>query len=427
MNMHSTNHDNNNFTIQKRVEIFQKAMEACPLLVYAGEKSLRQPSTEVGHDEAMQLAEKLKSTLLDYRSVTGLGRGVAAPQIGINKKVFVTYVDDKFEVFINPQILEVSKEKNLLRELCMSSGVFCADIKRSRKVKLSWTNQFGEKCEKEFDGFWARLIQHEYDHLEGILNLDVCEKGSIEFVVNNPKDEKLRDEKVMSKNRKIIFVHGFGVRKDARGIFTDLEKSFQSDVEFKNVEFVLTDLNTIREGDNNIYLNPLEKQKEILEKVFLENSPKQAQTSKEADDLYIVAHSQGCVVTCLANLPIVTKVFFLAPPSNNDLEKSIQKFKEKTGTAINLEGDSILVRRDGSKTIVPKEYWQGRENLDYLKLYKDFSRRQKVVTIMAKADQVVANDCKEEFEKFGKIIWVKGNHNFDGQRDKLAETIKANL
>lgn len=192
--MHSTNHDNNNFTIQKRVEIFQKAMEACPLLVYAGEKSLRQPSTEVGHDEAMQLAEKLKSTLLDYRSVTGLGRGVAAPQIGINKKVFVTYVDDKFEVFINPQILEVSKEKNLLRELCMSSGVFCADIKRSRKVKLSWTNQFGEKCEKEFDGFWARLIQHEYDHLEGILNLDVCEKGSIEFVVNNPKDEKLRDE-----------------------------------------------------------------------------------------------------------------------------------------------------------------------------------------------------------------------------------------
>lgn len=117
----------------------------------------------------------------------------------------------------------------------------------------------------------------------------------------------------------------------------------------------------------------------------------------------------------------------MAPPSNNDLEKSIQKFKEKTGTAINLEGDSILVRRDGSKTIVPKEYWQGRENLDYLKLYKDFSRRQKVVTIMAKDDQVVANDYKEEFKKFGEIIWVEGNHNFDGQRDKLAETIKANL
>jgi hypothetical protein len=46
---------------------------------------------------------------------------------------------------------------------------------------------------------------------------------------------------------------------------------------------------------------------------------------------------------------------------------------------------------------------------------------------MAKDDQVVANDYKEEFKKFGEIIWVEGNHNFDGQRDKLAETIKANL
>lgn len=149
---------------------------------------------EVDLVEALEIAEKLKTVILNFREVTGLGRGIAAPQIGINKKVFVTYVEDKFQIYINPKILEKSEKKNFFRELCMSSGLIWADVKRSQKINLSWTDENGEKQEKEFEGFLARLLQHEFDHLLGVVNLDVCEKGTEEFVLTDPKLETLRDE-----------------------------------------------------------------------------------------------------------------------------------------------------------------------------------------------------------------------------------------
>lgn len=184
----------NNQIIKEKVDIFQKAMEACPELVYVGQKSLREKSEDVSVEDALEIAEKLKSVLLRYRELTGLGRGIAAPQIGINKKIFVTYVDDKFQIYINPRIIEKSESQNFLRELCMSSGIMSADVKRSEKIKLEWTDENGEKHEKEFGAFLARLLQHEYDHLSGVVNLDCCVPGSVEFVITNPKDEKLRSE-----------------------------------------------------------------------------------------------------------------------------------------------------------------------------------------------------------------------------------------
>lgn len=180
--------------IKEKLEMFKKVIENCPELVYFGEKVLREKSTDTDLKEGLEIAEKLKKVLLGYREATGLGRAVAAPQIGISKKVVVSYVEDKFETYINPKILERSESKNFLRELCMSSTVMCGDVKRSEKIKMEWTDENGARDEKEFDGFMARLLQHEYDHLEGIVNLDICERGSIEFVVTDLKLEKLRKE-----------------------------------------------------------------------------------------------------------------------------------------------------------------------------------------------------------------------------------------
>ncbi len=184
----------NNQIIKSKIEIFNKACESCPELIYVGEKSLREKSTDVTIPEALDIVEKLKETLLNYRNATGLGRGIAAPQIGINKRVFVTYVEDRFQIYINPKIIEQSVTQNLFRELCMSSGLFWADVKRSEKIKLSWTDETGTEKTDEFESFFARLLQHEYDHLEGIVNLDVCKSGTIEFVTTSPADEKLRYE-----------------------------------------------------------------------------------------------------------------------------------------------------------------------------------------------------------------------------------------
>ena len=59
---------------------------------------------------------------------------------------------------------------------------------------LKLTGNRGLHKNVEFEGFLARLLQHEYDHLEGIINLDICKSGTIEFVTTSPADEKLRYE-----------------------------------------------------------------------------------------------------------------------------------------------------------------------------------------------------------------------------------------
>ena len=139
-----------NDKIKLRLETFSKAMESCPLLVYAGSNNLREKSVEVSLGEGLEIVEKLKETILNYRKVTGLGRGIAGNQIGFNKRVFVTYVDNVFQVYINAKMIEKSEKQNLFRELCMSSGLLWGDVKRPEKIKLNWIDETGTEHTQEF-------------------------------------------------------------------------------------------------------------------------------------------------------------------------------------------------------------------------------------------------------------------------------------
>ena len=67
-----------------------------------------------------------------------------------------------------------------------------ADIKRSDTIRMQWKDKKGKIQEQEFSGFVARLIQHEYDHLLGISDLDKAEPKTIEFVTSDPLKETLR-------------------------------------------------------------------------------------------------------------------------------------------------------------------------------------------------------------------------------------------
>lgn len=211
---------------------------------------------------------------------------------------------------------------------------------------------------------------------------------------------------------KIIFIHGFGVRKDARGMFTAIASKLP------DFECILTDLNEVDEGGNT-HLKPLRSQAEIIRNIY----------KKEREDsrIYLIAHSQGCVVSALADLPPVEKVFLLAPPTNNDLDKTINTFKNRPGTNIDLDGISTLMRRDGTKTFVPKEYWKERRLVNYLEEYERFSKSNNLVIILARQDEVVSNKNKQELQKLGQLIEIDGNHNFDETRVELIEIIKNNL
>ena len=116
--------------------------------------------------------ERLAKDMLDLMH-QGKGVGLAGPQVGIMKRIFVIHVEgDIARVFINPSIIETSPEQVKMEEGCLSLPGLWADVVRSSVIKVQAWNEKGRRFILETGGVMARIIQHEYDHLEGILFID---------------------------------------------------------------------------------------------------------------------------------------------------------------------------------------------------------------------------------------------------------------
>jgi peptide deformylase len=103
----------------------------------------------------------------------GKGVGLAGPQIGFMKRIFVIQIEgDKPRVFINPSIVETSQETVKVEEGCLSIPGIWADVIRPAAIRVQAWNEKGRPFTLDADGMLARVIQHEYDHLEGILFID---------------------------------------------------------------------------------------------------------------------------------------------------------------------------------------------------------------------------------------------------------------
>jgi peptide deformylase len=111
------------------------------------------------------------------------GCGIAAPQVGLALRLFVVdandladdYVEAKGfkKVFVNPEILEISGEPWLYREGCLSIPEFREDIVRKSIVKIKYFDEDFNEYTEIYGGIIARIIQHEYDHLESVLFPDL--------------------------------------------------------------------------------------------------------------------------------------------------------------------------------------------------------------------------------------------------------------
>ncbi|TBL77261.1 peptide deformylase [Paenibacillus thalictri] len=97
--------------------------------------------------------------------------GLAAPQVGVLRQLIVMDCGDGLIEFINPQILEMSG-KQTGAEACLSFPGFAGEVERANVVKISSQNRKGETFILEGEGFLARCIQHEVDHLNGVLFVD---------------------------------------------------------------------------------------------------------------------------------------------------------------------------------------------------------------------------------------------------------------
>jgi peptide deformylase len=100
------------------------------------------------------------------------GVGLAAPQIGISKRIFVLDADDEFHILINPEMVELSGEVEEMHEGCLSVPGIDAIVARATRAAVEGLNLDGERIRLEGEGLIARAIQHEMDHLNGNLFLD---------------------------------------------------------------------------------------------------------------------------------------------------------------------------------------------------------------------------------------------------------------
>lgn len=147
-----------------------------------GDRILEQSCDEVDIEnidsDILDIIEDLKATL-----EFGIGLGISAPQIGVSKKIILVRAkkenikyNDAEEipetVMINPIWENISQETDIQYEGCMSVPSIRGRVERYKNIKVTYYNEYGERFERDLNGFFARLIQHECDHLEGRVFLE---------------------------------------------------------------------------------------------------------------------------------------------------------------------------------------------------------------------------------------------------------------
>ena len=155
------------------------------IVTYPDEILEKKASKVGGVDEVRDLIEEMKEVL---RQADGVG--LAAPQIGVSKQVFVVKDGHHYYAFMNPEIVERSEDTITTKEGCLSFPGLWIDVERPRKIKLEALTEDGDRMLIEAEGTGAVVFQHEIDHLFGNLFIDKLsglEKIKAQIKYNPPK------------------------------------------------------------------------------------------------------------------------------------------------------------------------------------------------------------------------------------------------
>ena len=158
-----------------QVLVEKKKLAKAPLeLHYLGDRVLRQPAKRVTKidDELRLLARQMLQTMYSEDGI-----GLAAPQVGVNKQVIVVDCEpDKPEapalVLINPVITKTGGQACVIQEGCLSIPQVFLDVTRPETIEVSFKDEQGRPQKLTADGLLARVIQHEIDHLNGVMFVD---------------------------------------------------------------------------------------------------------------------------------------------------------------------------------------------------------------------------------------------------------------
>jgi peptide deformylase len=147
-------------------------------ILQLGNPTLRQRSLAVPNPSAPEIAtliQDLADTLAHWRSTTGYGRGIAAPQLGVLQRViFLRLSSEDPWPLINPEIIERSPEKIMVWDACLSFLSIFMQVERNREITVRYQDEAGayNKLHAGEERNLSELLQHEIDHLDGILAVD---------------------------------------------------------------------------------------------------------------------------------------------------------------------------------------------------------------------------------------------------------------
>lgn len=151
-----------------------------------------------------KIDKKIKKLIADMQSTLAAqsdpeGIGLAAPQVGKNLKIFVIRHDELERVVVNPKIIKLGKPhsakatrgKKEILEGCLSIPHYYGHLKRPSKITIEYLNALNKKVTESFSGFPAQIVQHEIDHLDGVLFIDhiIKEKKPLYKIVGEEYEE----------------------------------------------------------------------------------------------------------------------------------------------------------------------------------------------------------------------------------------------
>ncbi|MCX7820591.1 MAG: peptide deformylase [Brevinematales bacterium] len=160
-----------------------------------GDPVLRKKAEEVKKidKEILEIIENMKETLMNQSGV-----GLAAPQVGISKRIFIVDLPQEKGtrrlILLNPKIIFYSKDKIVAEEGCLSFPGVWGNVERSNRVRVKGTLLSGKSTVIEGEGMFARVLQHEIDHLDGKLFIDY-------FSPEDKEKNKEKLEEILNKNR----------------------------------------------------------------------------------------------------------------------------------------------------------------------------------------------------------------------------------
>ncbi|MDY7029559.1 MAG: peptide deformylase [Spirochaetota bacterium] len=145
-------------------------------IVTLGDDVLRQNTEEILDidEEIVRLIDAMLESMYH-----GDGIGLAGPQVGVLRQIFVCHAqNDQPRIFINPQIIATSQEQLPYEEGCLSIPGVWGDVIRPQTITVQAVNEKGKPFRIDADGILARVIQHEMDHLKGVLFIDHLEENA---------------------------------------------------------------------------------------------------------------------------------------------------------------------------------------------------------------------------------------------------------